>query len=402
MSSVSIIMPVYNGVAHIKQAIDSVLDQTWTDFELLIVDDGSTDGTAQVISGYVDPRIHYQFQINQGPSAARNAGIDMVQTQYLSFLDADDKWDPTFLDQCLAMLRTDESVAGVYTGSAFLDETSEVLPQVSMCLPTGDLFRQTLLEGGFFPVHAAVLQSKIVRAIGAFDTTLSSLEDWDLWLRISEHYEMIAHPAVLAFYRIYPGTNSTDIARMHTNRLAVVKKLVGPMSGCPDDWPIRKRIAYGFVHQKSAIDYIVQGRVDEAWRLLAQGVTIWPPVLERIDTFYELACGNQPRGLRGQARLLDIDYNGAEMLSRLAALFETTDDSVLRVSDVAYGNAYLALSMLSDQAGRWPIARRYLLHAISANPQLLTRPKVLRRLFKLFAGQRIVNWFRSCQMKWKE
>jgi hypothetical protein len=121
-----------------------------------------------------------------------------------------------------------------------------------------------------------------------------------------------------------------------------------------------------------------------------RAVSTWPQLLERLDMFYELACGDQPYGYRGDAQLLDIDGNGADMLRRLGALFSTADAEIRSLRRTAYGNANLALGMLSDQAGRWSRSRRYLWEAIRANPDLLGSWPVLRRLLKVCAGKRIV------------
>ncbi len=154
-----------------------------------------------------------------------------------------------------------------------------------------------------------------------------------------------------------------------------------------------KRRAYGFAYRSTAWGYLQQGQPDEAWRYLARAASTYPPILERLDTFYELACGDQPRGYRGQADRLDIQTNGAEMLQRLAALF-AADPSLRALEGVAYGNAYLALAMLSDQAGDWATARRYLWQAARRHPGLLS-PSFLRRLLKLSAGKRLVGFLRG-------
>jgi hypothetical protein len=120
-------------------------------------------------------------------------------------------------------------------------------------------------------------------------------------------------------------------------------------------------------------------------------VSVWPEVLERLDTFYELACADQPRGYRGEPKLLDLERNGAKMLEGLDALFAEAGSLLEFMRRPAYGNAHLALAMLSDQAGDWRAARRYLLGAIRANPRLSGSYSIIRRLLKLCAGKRLVN-----------
>jgi len=176
----------------------------------------------------------------------------------------------------------------------------------------------------------------------------------------------------------------------------VLTKHFGPPEGDPAGWPEDKRRAYGFAYRSAAWGYLQQGQPDEAWRYLARAASTYPPILERLDTFYELACGDQPRGYRGQADRLDIQANGADMLRRLAALF-AADPSLRALEGVAYGHAYLALAMLSDQAGDWAAARRYLWQAAWRHPGLLS-PSFLRRLLKVSAGKRAVGFLRGLRL----
>jgi hypothetical protein len=144
-----------------------------------------------------------------------------------------------------------------------------------------------------------------------------------------------------------------------------------------------------------AIRYLQDGKSETGWGYFRQAVQSWPPLVNRLDPFYELVCGNQPRGYRGQADLLDIDGNGRELLTHLETLFSTASPALTALCGTAYGNAFLALAMLSDQAGAWGRARRYLLRGMAANPQLLGSPLVLRRLAKLCLGRRLVKLGKS-------
>ena len=156
-------------------------------------------------------------------------------------------------------------------------------------------------------------------------------------------------------------------------------------------WSDEKRRAYGFAYRALTLKCLEQRQTEKGWQYFHQAVATYPELLERTDTFYELACGDQPAGLRGAAHLLDIRANGAEMLRRLDELFSSAEPPVQQRRGIALGNAYLALGMLSDQAGRWPEARRYVARAIRANPKLLRSQSVVRRLLKLCVGRRMVD-----------
>ncbi len=395
MPTISVIIPCYNHAHYLPDAINSVLAQTYTDWEAIIVDDGSTDNTREVAARFTDTRIRYIYQENRGLSGARNTAIRAAEGEYLTFLDADDLLTPTFFETCLAVLCADTDLAGVYTRNHFVDETRNILPRVGGQALAGTAFRKHILEGGFFPVHAVLVRRATIVEAGMFDEQLTSLEDWDLWLRISARYSLQGIAEPLVFYRVYAGSMSTDAARMHANRIAVLTKHFGPLEGDSDEWSEEKRHAYGFAFRSGANGYIQQGQVEEGWQLLAHGIALWPDLLQRLDTFYELTCGDQPKGYRGEAESLDIESNGTEILQLMAHLFSTADVPVQALKNVAYGNAYLALAMLSDQAGQWSQARRYMARTLRANPCLLRQLGVARRLLKLCAGKRLIGWIRK-------
>lgn len=393
--TVSVVIPCYNHAHYVRFALESILAQTFDGWEAIVVDDGSTDDTPTAVAAFTDSRIHYIRQENQGLSAARNTGVGVAQGEYVAFLDADDEWGPNFLEHTVTVLVHNTALAGVYSLAQLIDPQSVVLPQVGGQVVDPGSFRSRLLEGGFFPPCTTLVHTDLVRQAGLFDVRLTSLEDWDLWLRISERHQMQGIPEPLARYRVYPGSMSTNVERMHTNRQAVLTKHLGPFEGSPQSWSDEKRSAYGFAYRCTAIDYIQQGNWDAGWRFLETGLAVWPDLLARLDTFYELACGNQPRGYRGQADIVDIEANATEVLEWLERFFAQNNGQFAALRRTAYGNAFLALSMLSDQAGRWPAARRYLLRAFGSDLRLLVSIANVRRLLKLSLGHRIYRTLRK-------
>jgi hypothetical protein len=389
-------MPVYNGEAFIAESIASVLAQTYPNWELIVVDDGSTDGTATIVASFGDLRIRYAYQENYGLPAARNAGIRLARGEFLAFLDADDLWDPQFFQACLGYLAGRQDVAGVYTASRMIDPQGRVLPQRGDAYWSGVDLHRRLLEGGFFPPNAVLVRAAVVRDVGLFDTDLRGrgTEDWDLWLRITERYSMQRLAKPLAYYRVYPGSMATDAAGMHDNRMSVLAKRFGPPDGEPVSWPEEKRRVYGFAYRTAALAYIQQGQPGEGWQFLRRAVDVYPPLLEQVDTFYELACGNQPRGYRGQADMLDLEASAAEIFRRLDDLFARARPPVTALRRRAYGNAHLALGMLADRAGDWHAARRYLWRAARHDPRLVSG-SFLRRLVKVSAGKRLAGLLKS-------
>ena len=214
MPTVSVIMPCYNAARFLPTSVGSVLAQTFTDWELIIVDDGSTDGTRQWLSVQQDPRISVIRQPNRGVSAARNAGLQVAQGRYVAFLDADDTWSPRFMDRMLAALRARPEAVLAYCG----------WQNIGLPGPRGEPFvppdyeneakGETLFRGCRWPIHAALTQLRAVQAAGGFDPGLNSAEDYALWLRVALASPIIRVPEVLAYYHFHGGGQaSSDRAR---------------------------------------------------------------------------------------------------------------------------------------------------------------------------------------------
>jgi hypothetical protein len=395
---VSIIIPCYNLASYLPRAIESVREQTFDDWEAIVVDDGSPDNTASVAARYtaVDPRIHYLCQPNRGVSAARNTGIRAARGRYLVFLDADDELAPEFLRTCLSTIPEDSRVAGVYTQHQIIDESGQLLVVQAGDVLAPNRLHARLLQGGLFPPHCVLTRAAIVRRAGMFDESIgASVEDWDLWLRVCACGVLLGIAKPLVRYRVRSGSASTLTARMLASTMAVLAKHFGPPEGDPAAWPEDKRRAYACAHRGAALGYIAQGQAAQGWALLAQGARLWPALLAELDTHYELACWDQPRGYRGEASLLDLDRHAALLLDGLRDLFARGDATLAPYRRSAFGQAHLALAMLADQAGRWGLARSHLAKSLRYRPGALADAKVMRRLLKLYLGRRAIAFLRA-------
>ncbi len=394
MPTVSVVIPAYGHAHFLKHTIESVLQQSWSDYEIVVVDDGSPDETPAVVAQF-GPVVKYIRQPNQGMAATRNTGIRHAAGELISFLDDDDLWMPNYLSTVMDHFQVDPDLSALHTGFQLTsDQPGRDYPKGGTRTVLPDELYDTLLEAGFFPPSSVSVRRSCLDSVGFFDESLQGYADWDLWLRICREHKFIGIPDVLVKYRLHVGGLSSNVRHMTEDRLKAVLKHFGPPNGQASTWPTDKRRAYAFTYRTAAFEYGMRGHFDEAWRFMEQAAPIWPQILGRLDTFYELACGDQLRGYRGQAELLDIDKNGAELLGRLDALFVKSGATLQSMRRPAYSNAYLALGMLSDQAGRWGVARRYLLKAIEANPRLLGSHSVVRRMLKLCVGQRLMRFAR--------
>lgn len=194
MSKVSVIMPTYNRKNMIGRAIESVLNQTFKDYELIIVDDGSTDGTEENLRKIVkeNSRIYYFKQENKGPSSARNFGISKAKGNYLAFLDTDNIWHPNFLEVMMDVLEKNPDYMMAYGSQNLLLVSPSKKGELSIIarkVRSEKYNSIRLTNENFIDVNSVVLRTKVFDELGGFDESLKSLEDWDLFARIA-----IRHP----------------------------------------------------------------------------------------------------------------------------------------------------------------------------------------------------------------
>jgi tetratricopeptide (TPR) repeat protein len=284
----------------------------------------------------------------------------------------------------------------VYTGITFIDREGVSLSKAIRIEPPDKLY-SCLVEGNWLATPTVVARRECYEAVGEFDDRFRMAEDYDMWLRLTARYRFIGVAQPLARIRVHPGNTMANVDRLCADRLALVQKHFGCLEDPSKHAPDADR-GYAFAFRAMALACVEAGQGNRGWAYLSRAAGLYPRLLSRPDTFYELVCGDQPRGYRGQAGLLDIKANGTEMLARLRELF-AAHPNLGPYQHQAFGLAYLALAMLSDQAGKWGQARAYLLRAIAARPLFLRDATVLRRLLKLCAGRPIVAQLRRIRRR---
>lgn len=232
---VSVVMPVYQGREHLASAIESVLAQTFEQLELLVVDDGSTDGSSGIARTYVerDARVRYLQQENAGQGAARNAGIGVARGEAVAFLDQDDLWLPNKLARQLPLL---DDAAVVYSDTYILRDGSNRKERFSDHVdgwPTPATL-ESLIAGNTIPVLTVLLPRRLLLAHAGLtsDPALQGVDDYDLWLRLAAAGVGFRYvPEPLAVYRVHEAAMSTDLVGMATARLALFERLAAQSTG---------------------------------------------------------------------------------------------------------------------------------------------------------------------------
>lgn len=188
---VTVVLPTYNRGDIITASIQSVLDQTYTDFELIVVDDASTDDTDEVVGTFDDNRITYlEHDENKGAPAARNTGIEASEGGYVAFQDSDDEWDPHKLErQMEAFHAASESVGVVYTGMRRIRDDKVASTPYPGVEPTEGDIRPSLCRQNFIPTQVALVRRECFERVGTFDENAWPLSDWELWIRISKQFQ---------------------------------------------------------------------------------------------------------------------------------------------------------------------------------------------------------------------
>lgn len=200
MLKVSVIIPTYNRAKLVDRAINSVLVQTFKDFELLIVDDVSTDNTQQIVEQFRDERIKIiHHQKNKGGSAARNTGIKMAMGEYIAFLDDDDEWIPTKLEKQMRFFeRCRRNVGLIYSWAEIIDEKKNLFVK-SQSKVKGKFLRE-ILERSFLISSTVIVKKACFRSVGLFDENFISCQDREMWTRIATRYEVEVLPEYLVRY----------------------------------------------------------------------------------------------------------------------------------------------------------------------------------------------------------
>jgi glycosyltransferase involved in cell wall biosynthesis len=185
MPSVSVIIPTHNRRDYVREAIASVVAQTYQDFELIVVDDGSDDDTGTLVAEFspVCPSLRYVCQANQGVSVARNTGVALSSGHYLAFLDSDDVWQPSKLERQLAFFGAHPRASICQTEEIWLRRGVRVNPHAKHRKTGGDIFARSL-ERCLVSPSAVMLRRSLFDRVGGFDPCLPACEDYDLWLRI--------------------------------------------------------------------------------------------------------------------------------------------------------------------------------------------------------------------------
>ncbi|KYC40464.1 glycosyl transferase family A [Scytonema hofmannii PCC 7110] len=225
MCKVSVVIPAYNAMLYLEETMASVLNQSFDNFEVIVVNDGSLDETECWVSQIQDSRVKLISQENQGLAGARNTGILYAKGEYIAFLDADDIWEPTKLEKQSHILDENPEVGLVYNWVTYIDEQSEFTGKTFKNQVEGDVWKQltehNIVECG----SVAMVRRTCFEDCGVFDKNLGSyVEDWDMWLRIASKYPFKVVKEPLVYYRQRSNSASKNWEAMAKSFQMVIEK----------------------------------------------------------------------------------------------------------------------------------------------------------------------------------
>jgi len=263
-SKVSVIIPTYNRCRLLAETLTSVCRQTWHDHEIIVVDDGSVDGTRRLVAASSDQLVYHHIQ-HAGASAARNAGLDIAGGEYIAFLDSDDLWKPRFLERMMAALDAAPVAGFVYCDYATFDahgmvQRAYLPPQHKQ---RGNLFTQ-LLETDFISTGALLIRRRCFHRIGRFDPDLEIAHDWDLWLRLAREFDAEYVDEPLACIRIDSDGLTRNTPLLYADNLQVLAKLRQSIDGNRQHRRLIRRNM--FAAHRALFSYFLGAR--HPWRVL--------------------------------------------------------------------------------------------------------------------------------------
>ncbi len=224
MPKISVIIPVYNAEETIKDTIESVLSQTYSQFEIIVINDGSQDKTLEIVSRILDPRLKVLSYPNAGVSVSRNRGISQAAGDYVSFLDADDLWTPDKLETQLKALQANPQAAVAYSWTDWIDESGQFLRSGGHITVNGDVYAKLLLRDFVESGSNPLIRRQALTEVGGFDESLNLAADWDMWLRLAARYEFVAVPSSQILYRVSPNSMSSNVWKMEAESLQIIER----------------------------------------------------------------------------------------------------------------------------------------------------------------------------------
>jgi glycosyltransferase involved in cell wall biosynthesis len=284
MPQISVIIPAYNAERTIIETIQSVQQQTFQDFEIIVINDGSKDKTVELVQSIQDESVQIFSYENGGLPVARNRGISHATSEFIAFLDADDLWTADKLQLQLTALQQNPKAGVAYSWTCFMDVDEQGKPLSFLPSPrysfAGNVYEKLLVSDFIHSGSNTLIRREAIESTGEFDPTLKSCEDWDYWLRLAAHWHFVVVPKHQILYRRAPGAMSSKVEVMKEASLVAMEKAY---QAAPPELQYLKSYTLTSFHVYCASLYLQHrtdiGGVSQARQHLWSAICLRPPIL---------------------------------------------------------------------------------------------------------------------------
>jgi glycosyltransferase involved in cell wall biosynthesis len=285
MPTVSVIVPAYNAEKTILETIQSIRAQTFSDFELIVINDGSSDRTVELLSTINDPRLKVSSYENGGLPVARNRGIQRATGEFITFIDADDLWKPDKLEAQLKALQEYPEAGVVYSWTAFIDENSNFLYAWEPLYWRGNVYPRLLIRNFISSGSNLLVRRQFIQAAGEFDPNLKSVEDWDYYLRLAALCPFAVVPEYHILYRRSTQSMTSKVDVMEKANLTVIERA---FQAAPSELQYLKNRSLANAYRYLAKQYLFNGsdrqEVQQAQQKLFKAIQLSPQILFKRET----------------------------------------------------------------------------------------------------------------------
>jgi glycosyltransferase involved in cell wall biosynthesis len=278
--TISIVIPAYNAEHTLLETIQSVQQQTFPNFEIIVINDGSTDRTLEILNTIADSRLKIFSYENGGLPVARNRGIAHATGEFIAFLDADDLWSPDKLELQLAALQQHPEAGVAYSWTLFMDEQGKSLHADKPIFFEGNVYDKLLLKNFLASGSNPLIRKQAIESVGEFYPPAGGSADWDYWLRLAARWDFVVVPKPQIFYRQSSGSMSSKIEFMEKCKLIVLERA---FQAAPSQFQILKNQSLANTYQYSAHLCLTRfpgiDGVKQAGQKLMMAIRVYPKTL---------------------------------------------------------------------------------------------------------------------------
>ncbi len=286
MPEISVVVPAYNSQRTILETITSVLQQSFSDFELIVINDGSTDGTLELLETVQDTRLKVYSYPNGGLPTARNRGIDRAKGKFISFIDADDLWTPEKLELQLKALQQNPEAGVAYSWTICMGNNGDSFHNGVAESFQGNVYGNLLVSNFIASGSNVLIRREAIESVGYFDKSLKSCEDWDYWLRLAPKWDFVVVRKPQIIYRLSSGAMSSKVDVMEKYQTLVLGRA---FASAPLELQYLKNQGFANIYlfttrlslTRTNDDKIPWKAVQKLWK----AISLYPKILLRKETY---------------------------------------------------------------------------------------------------------------------